>query len=207
MANLVDRVATTCLCWRVVRADGMELRLTEHDRAIEIDGETFEPGAAFETSSFTATSNLSPGHASISGALSSEAITQDDVAAGLWDRARVSVFRADWRTSTLLGHVWSGRLSEVRCEGVRLTARLVSLKADLQTRIGRIYSRKCDAWLGDSRCKVDLSDPAHAGKACDQSFATCCAVFGNGENFRGFPHMPGADFLLAGPDRGRAHDT
>lgn len=202
MAQLLDTVATTCLCWRLVRADGLEVRLTEHDRAIEIDGETFEPGAAFETSSFTATADLSPGHASISGALSSAAITEADVAVGLWDRARVSVFRADWRAEVWLGHVWSGRLSEVRREGGRLSARLVSLKGDLQTRIGRIYSRRCDAWLGDARCGVDLTDPAHAGKACDQSFATCCAVFDNGENFRGFPHMPGADFLLAGPAGG-----
>jgi uncharacterized phage protein (TIGR02218 family) len=31
---------------------------------------------------------------------------------------------------------------------------------------------------------------------CDKLFATCVAKFGNGPNFRGFPHMPGNDFVL-----------
>lgn len=34
----------------------------------------------------------------------------------------------------------------------------------------------------------------HAG--CDKTFSTCRAKFGNGVNFRGFPHMPGNDFAL-----------
>jgi uncharacterized phage protein (TIGR02218 family) len=31
---------------------------------------------------------------------------------------------------------------------------------------------------------------------CDKRFATCRQKFGNGDNFRGFPHMPGNDFAL-----------
>ncbi|MCP8937778.1 DUF2163 domain-containing protein [Alsobacter sp. SYSU M60028] len=31
---------------------------------------------------------------------------------------------------------------------------------------------------------------------CDKSFATCRARFGNGVNFRGFPHIPGNDFVV-----------
>lgn len=33
---------------------------------------------------------------------------------------------------------------------------------------------------------------------CDKSFATCRAKFGNGANFRGFPHIPGNDFIIGG---------
>jgi uncharacterized phage protein (TIGR02218 family) len=32
---------------------------------------------------------------------------------------------------------------------------------------------------------------------CDKHFATCQAKFDNAVNFRGFPHMPGNDFLTA----------
>lgn len=31
---------------------------------------------------------------------------------------------------------------------------------------------------------------------CDKQFATCRAKFGNGWRFRGFPHMPGDDFVM-----------
>jgi uncharacterized phage protein (TIGR02218 family) len=33
---------------------------------------------------------------------------------------------------------------------------------------------------------------------CDKSFATCRSKFGNGVNFRGFPHIPGNDFIIGG---------
>ena len=32
---------------------------------------------------------------------------------------------------------------------------------------------------------------------CDKRFATCQAKFANAINFRGFPHMPGNDYVLA----------
>ncbi|MGY6645883.1 MAG: DUF2163 domain-containing protein [Salinarimonas sp.] len=37
---------------------------------------------------------------------------------------------------------------------------------------------------------------------CDKSFATCRNKFGNVVNFRGFPHMPGNDFILRVPRQG-----
>lgn len=37
---------------------------------------------------------------------------------------------------------------------------------------------------------------------CDKQFATCRAKFGNGINFRGFPHIPGDDFILTYANRG-----
>ena len=37
---------------------------------------------------------------------------------------------------------------------------------------------------------------------CDKTFATCRARFANTDNFRGFPQIPGNDFLLASPVQG-----
>ena len=37
---------------------------------------------------------------------------------------------------------------------------------------------------------------------CDKQFATCRAKFANGINFRGFPHMPGNDFVVARAGQG-----
>lgn len=38
---------------------------------------------------------------------------------------------------------------------------------------------------------------------CDKLFSTCRDVFANAANFRGFPHMPGSDFVYAHPSRSR----
>jgi uncharacterized phage protein (TIGR02218 family) len=41
---------------------------------------------------------------------------------------------------------------------------------------------------------------------CDKRFATCRGKFQNTDNFRGFPHMPGNDWVISYPRRGQTHD-
>ena len=198
-ARLASGVTKTCLCWRLERADGVIVAVTEHDRALWVDGTTYEPNGAMVASELTSSTGLQPGQAGAMGALSSEAIAEEDLAAGLWDGARVDVFRVDWERPQDFVQVWAGRFSEITHGRLGFEAELVSLKADLERPVGRIFSRRCDAVLGDMRCGVDLDNPDFAGLSCDQRFNTCKERFGNVENFRGFPHMPGADFILSGP--------
>jgi uncharacterized phage protein (TIGR02218 family) len=44
---------------------------------------------------------------------------------------------------------------------------------------------------------VAVGDAVTLGAGCDKQFATCVAKFSNAANFRGFPHMPGTDFVAA----------
>ena len=195
--RLASGSATTCLCWRLERADGFGLAVTEHDRALDVDGTLYQPGAALDGASFAKSADLRPGHAAAGGALAHEAITEADLAAGLWDGAHVDVIRADWQRPDLFVNVWSGRLSEVTRGETGFEAQLVSRKAEFERPLGRVYARQCDAVLGDARCGVYVG--AFPGIPCDHRFQTCSDVFGNAENFRGFPHLPGADFVLLGP--------
>ena len=61
----------------------------------------------------------------------------------------------------------------------------------------------CDAVLGDARCTV-AHDHADFALGCDRALATCRDRFGNVANFRGFPHIPGNDFVLRYPRSGDA---
>ena len=56
------------------------------------------------------------------------------------------------------------------------------------------------------RFAVEPGDVFVVTAGCDKSFAMCGAKFGNRDNFRGFPHMPGPDAVLAGPASGRPND-
>ena len=197
--TLSSGVARTCLCWKLTRADGVVVGATEHDRPIAFDGVTYEPGAAFDQSGFSTGAGLAPGRADMAGALVSDAIDEEDLRAGLWDGAKVDVYRADWSDVTRRAWVWSGRLTAIRQTGGSFEAELVSLKAGLERPVGHVYARSCDAVLGDERCGVDLHAPGLEGAVCDHSLATCRDVFANVSNFRGFPHLPGPDFILSGP--------
>lgn len=44
---------------------------------------------------------------------------------------------------------------------------------------------------------VNAGDAVTLFAGCDKQFATCRAKFSNAVNFRGFPHMPGTDFVMA----------
>ena len=86
---------------------------------------------------------------------------------------------------------------------VRVTLEIEGPMARFDRVVGRTFGRLCDAALGDARCGLDLE--AHPGTVCDKRFATC-GQFGNTDNFRGFPDIPGDDFLLARPLAGGRHD-
>ncbi|GAB5457394.1 MAG: DUF2163 domain-containing protein [Henriciella sp.] len=195
-AALAGEALTLCLCWRLTRSDGFVLGLCDHDRALEVDGVTYMPGATLEAGRFSQSADLKPGRGAAAGALSADAITEEDLLAGLWTRCRIDLLRVDWSQQGLGSiPVWSGFLSEItRNSQGSFEAELVSLKADLERPVGRILQKHCDAVLGDERCGF----PAN-GETCDQSFSTCRDVFQNTDNFRGFPHMPGTDFVLSGP--------
>ena len=149
-----------------------------------------------EVERFYQSESLQPDTAMAQGVLSNDFIDEDALRNGEWDGCRVDVFRTDWQVVEFgLLHVWSGFLSAVRVmETGAFQAELLSLKADLQRPIGRVIQRRCDAVLGDARCGISAS-----GQTCDQRFETCRDVFANTENFRGFPHLPGNDFMLSGP--------
>ncbi|WP_084395665.1 DUF2163 domain-containing protein [Henriciella aquimarina] len=193
--RLESEALTSCLCWTLVRADGTIVGVTDHDRPVVWQGTVHAPGAALESGRFQSGAGFSPGRAAAAGALSAEAIREADLAAALWNGARVHVYRVDWAAPAHGVLIWTGYLSEIRQTRAGFEAELVSLKADLERPVGRSYSRRCDAKLGDARCGLT----GVAGETCDKRLETCGDVFSNTLNFRGFPHMPGPDFVLAGP--------
>lgn len=53
---------------------------------------------------------------------------------------------------------------------------------------------------------VEIGDTLSVTAGCDRRFATCRDRFANALNFRGFPHIPGSDFVLRHPRAGDALD-
>jgi uncharacterized phage protein (TIGR02218 family) len=51
-------------------------------------------------------------------------------------------------------------------------------------------------WV-EPRFAVSSGDSVTLRAGCDKQFTTCRSKFANAANFRGFPHMPGTDFVLA----------
>jgi uncharacterized phage protein (TIGR02218 family) len=276
-AHLDTGTTTLAWCWRLTLVHGTRLGFTDHDRPLVFDGTTFEAASGFTASEIKDQVGLSVDNLEVTSALSSDSLNEDDLAAGLFDDARVEIFRVNWAEPTQRVLMRSGSLGEIKRSGAAFAAEVRGLAHYLQQPKGRLYQNACDADLGDARCRVDLSSAAlrgngtvaaaesprsfaanglgayaagwftrglvtwtsgdNAGRAmevkrhslaggtavielwqamahpiaagdafsiiagCDKQFSTCRAKFANGDNFRGFPHIPGTDFVLAYPNR------
>lgn len=200
-ARIESGAATLCHAWIVERADGERLGFTDHDRDLIIDGVACRAATGWTQGAAETAEGLAAGSLAVGGVLDDERITETDVAAGLWDRATVALWRVDWERPDLKVRLGAGALSRIRREGERLTAEIEGPLAALERVVGRTYGRTCDAVLGDARCGV-----APEGRACDKRWETCVGTFGNGLNFQGFPDIPGDDFLTAYPATGGRND-
>lgn len=56
---------------------------------------------------------------------------------------------------------------------------------------------RIELWRAAAR-PLAPGDTFEVTAGCDKQFATCRDRFANAANFRGFPHMPGNDFVIAG---------
>lgn len=197
-------LARLCHAWIVERADGAKLGFTDHDRDLVIDGVTCRAGGGWSPGASETGVGYAPGQAAALGVLDDVGITDADLAAGLYDGAKVEALRVDWSAPSRLVRLWTATISALAREGQAFKATLAGPLAGLERVAGRTFTRLCDARLGDARCGVDLS--AHPGATCDKRWTTCTRTFGNGVNFRGFPTAPGEDFLTLYPVEGERND-
>ncbi|MEO1694765.1 MAG: DUF2163 domain-containing protein [Pseudomonadota bacterium] len=161
-AHLDSGATTLCWCWRLTRHDGVVLGFTDHDRDVAFDGTTFEAEAGMTAGELTSSLDLSVDTVEIDGAITSDRLTEADLSAGLFDNARVEVFRVNWSDVSQRVLMRSGSLGEVRRSDDAFTAEIRGLSHHLQQPRGRLYQYTCDAVLGDAKCGVDLSASAFA---------------------------------------------
>ncbi len=162
-AHLEGDATTTCHCWRVTRRDGVVLGFTEHDHDLRFDGTDFLAASGFQAADSEAASGLSVEAGEIAGGFSSIAISEVDVVAGRYDGAKVEVFQVNWQATDQRILLRVQEIGDVVRAGGAFRAELRRLTHRLDQVQGRIYGRRCDAALGDGRCKVDLGHSAYRG--------------------------------------------
>ena len=281
-AHLAGGAATVCRCWALERRDGTVLGFTDHDLPLGFEGVEFRPEAGMTAKALVQGTGLAVDNTEAVGALSDAAISEADILAGRWDGAALRVWLVNWQDVAARQLLFRGTLGEVVRAGGAFRAELRGLAEALNRPQGRVYQGPCSAVLGDARCGVDLTDPAHAASVtvdgveearvlrfaglggyqagwfaagrvivesgaaaglsgtvkadratgtfreielwqalrvevapgdavrlvagCDRRAATCREKFGNFLNFRGFPHIPGEDWLTSYPRQAGVND-
>lgn len=274
-----DLTTTRARAWRLIRADGLSLGFTDHDRDLAFEGTLFRAGAGMTAKALVQATGLAVDNTEAAGALSDAGLSEADILAGRWDGAGLTIWEVDWADVTARRVLFRGSLGEITRQGAAFKAELRGLTEALQHGRGRVFGAACPAVLGDGACGFDLGLPGFTAEAalvaveaaagelvvpaladfapgwfaegrvrfldgaaagleavvrrdraegglrrlalwaapgawpapgdrvrvaagCDKRFATCRLKFGNQLNFRGFPHLPGEDWLLAAPQPG-----
>ena len=272
-AHLEEGATTLCRCWRLARRDGAVLGFTDHDRDLSVEGQLYRAGTGWEAAEASQELGFAVGGGEVAGALSSEAITEQDIAAGLYDDAAVELRLVDWQDPADPMLLATASIGEIRRQDGAFTAELRGPLHRFDEERGLLYRATCSADLGDARCGIDLASPSYRAEGvvlstdgalslvaadlgafaggdfaggrltwadgaanasrtdevkthraeadrhliglwqraprpiapgdgfavtagCDKRFATCRSRFANSANFRGFPHMPGNDFIV-----------
>lgn len=201
-ARIESGAAGLCHAWIVTPKSGARLGFTDHDRALTVDGVSCSAASGWTGGARESEVGSAAGTATALGALDDEALSDAAIAGGLLDGAGVELWRVDWSAPELRVRLWAGTVARIVRAGEGFTAEIEGPLAKLERVVGRTYGRMCDAVLGDARCGATVEP----GQVCDKWFETCAGVFGNGANFRGFPFIPGDDFIAATPVSGGRHD-
>lgn len=155
--HLAQGVTTLATCWRVTRKDGEALFFTDHDRDLVVDGETYQAASAMGVSAVSSQLGMAVDNLEFDGMLSAEAIREEDILAGRYDHAEVSVFMVNY-TDPAMGRLElkTGWLGEVTLRGGQFVAEIRGLTSRLQQMIGEVYTSTCRAKFGDARCGKDI---------------------------------------------------
>ncbi|SEH59979.1 DUF2163 domain-containing protein [Paracoccus alkenifer] len=161
----MSAATTIARVWAVTRADGLCLGFTDHDMALEFEGIVFRPHAGLSAQALVQGLGLAVDNTEVQGALSSEAITPGDLAAGRWDGAEVRLWEVDWRDVAQRRLLFRGGLGEVVFAGGAYRAELRGLSEALNRPQGRVFHARCSAMLGDGQCRFDLSREGYLAEA------------------------------------------
>ncbi|MFO6463666.1 DUF2163 domain-containing protein [Jannaschia sp. KMU-145] len=281
--SLAGGASSVCRAWVLRRADGLILGFTDHDRDLVVDGVPCRAASGMNAGALQRSTGLAVDNAEASGALSHDAIRSEDLRAGKWDAAEVTIYLVDWSDPAAFEITFRGTLGEIGWgpDGA-FTADLRGLAEPLGEVQGRVFQTRCDATLGDARCGVVLG-PLHSEEVevlgadregvtlrvpelrhfapkwfergrlivlsgaaegqseriktdriedgarvltlwsslrlsvapgdrvrieagCDKRRETCRDIFDNVLNFRGFPDVPGEDWLMAYPTAAGQND-
>ena len=159
--HLAEEVTTLCTMWEMKRrTDDMRFFFTDHDQDIVYNGHRYLAALGYTRTALQADSGMSVDNMNLSGLFDSEALTVEDLRAGLLDYAEVKIFIVNWADLSM-GEmkVRRGTLGEV----LAMTSGLFQtefrgLMQALALNVGELTSPTCRADLGDRRCKIDLID-------------------------------------------------
>lgn len=173
LAHLKGEVTTLCLCWVVTKKNGAKIFGSDHDLDVIITtgdlAGTYVAGANVTGSDVASSSDMSIDNTEIDGSFTDSILipdlTVDDVRAGLFNNAPVTLFFTNWQApDDGQCYMRSGFLGDLTWDSNNTyKTELRGLTQLLSQTIVETFSVECAVVkFGDARCKVDVAALTHA---------------------------------------------
>lgn len=167
-AWMAGPLTTVAYGWRLERADGVALGFTSHDADVQHEGLLLRASPGMRPTTIIQNAGLDRDGLDISGALASDSIRADDLAAGRWDGAYLEIFLFDW-TSRASGRrvLATGELGAVSFTDDAFEAELIGLQARLDRSVAPQTSPSCRARFCDAACGLNRERFRHVARVLD----------------------------------------
>ena len=157
-ARLDAGTTTLTHCVRIVRVDGATLYFTNLDADISMGGNLYQSGAGYTPTAVSQNSEPRSDTIDVEGILEALGVNRSDIAAGLFDNARIYVFATDYLDPVeddikLMTGFWG----KVKLDQGRFITEFTSLSDRLNQASGRTIKPSCDTDLGSTRCGINLN--------------------------------------------------
>ncbi len=152
---------SVCSLWRAERLDGAIYGFTDLDRKVTFGGQDYEPSSVYDASANQTSDRLNVDTMEVTGILDSEGITEEDIEAGLWDDAKITLRQVNYEDLTQGAEIMrNGDLGEVQRKRGTYTVELRGLAQKLQNNIGEQVLPTCPWRFGSQgsrrACRFDV---------------------------------------------------
>ena len=148
--------------WRLERSDGVTLGFTSHDRDVVHNGLVLRASPGLKPTTIFESLGLENGGLDVTGALTSDAICGEDLAAGRWDGAYLEIFLFDWHEPGAGRRLLAcGELGSISYSGDAFEAELLGLKQVFDRPVAPQTSPSCRASFCDAACGLNRQQFRH----------------------------------------------
>ena len=159
--HMAQEVTTLATCQKIIRRDGVEFTLTEHDVNIPYGGDIYLASTGYDRTAIETDGSLAADNFEVTGLVDNDVLLSTELKAGIFDYAETYIFLLNWADPSQGPlKMKRGNLGEVSfLRGDIFKAEISGMTKALQQVIGELYSPECRRSLGDALCGIPV-DPA-----------------------------------------------
>lgn len=191
MKSTVAPYETAAWCVRIVTVSGPTIRLTTYPFDLTMSNATvYETDSGYEATAYSSNANMSAASIDIEGFVGVAGITRDQIASGVFDNARVYIFKCDYLSPVEdYEPVTAGLFGKTTISDDRYRVEGMALVDALSQSIGMSVTPGCQRTFGDAGCGIVLTSVDVVGSVTHVTSATV---------FRDSSRTEAADWFGAG---------